>query len=112
MKKGQIVRAKKNCGTVCVVGEQGVAVDEYRMGGRVGWTILFENGGYDGFSAEEVDMFLDKVDAIDTTAQQYSFKNVMQLTRDYEKGLFAKAFSYPSCEDEGCPHYGTAHAHL
>jgi hypothetical protein len=39
---------------VCDVGERGVCDEVYALGGRPGYSFLFEQGRYDGFSPEDV----------------------------------------------------------
>jgi len=47
---------------------------------------------YDGFSPDEVATMLQVTGRCDALAG-YEFKNVQQLTRDYEAGVFAPAFA-------------------
>ncbi len=67
-----------------------------------GFQAIFENGNYDGFSTtrspggvgmgtEDV-FFLEKV-GFEESLAGYQFKNVMQVSADYRKGLFNIAWS-------------------
>lgn len=52
-----------------------------------GASIVFMNGGYDGFSAEEQSLFLNIGD-VDQRYSMYEFKNVNQVWRDYQNGYW------------------------
>lgn len=91
MKVGQIVKAKLGT-AVNSRGEVGVCYEAYRIGNRAGWGILFEDGGYDGFSPEDVRKFLVVSDHICESVKDYVFKNVTQLQRDMAYGKFADCF--------------------
>jgi hypothetical protein len=77
---------------VCDVGEVGVCYAVYTLGGRPGYSFLFEKGRYDGFSPEDVAMFLTVTDTVCPTVADYQFTNVMRLLRDFRLGRFAEAF--------------------
>ena len=75
------------------IGTRAVCYENY--GG--GFSFIFPNGEYCGFAMREEDdavnvFFKEKAGDI-ATIQDYKFKNVMQLCRDFEKGRFAEAFS-------------------
>src|SRR5262245_30870199 len=55
---GSLVFAKRGSG-VCAPGERGVCYEVYQLGGRPGYSILFQGGRYDGFSPDEVETFLE-----------------------------------------------------
>jgi hypothetical protein len=88
---GTLVIAKHASG-VCAAGERGVCYERYQLDGRPGYGILFQRGGYDGFSPDDVDMLLDVTGRVCPDVADYSFTNVTQLARDYQKGRFAAAF--------------------
>lgn len=69
------------------VGTIGVCFDEYKIGNHIGASFIFENGYNDGFSEEEQEMFLFKVD-FDYTTESYRFDNVIKLNEDYISGFF------------------------
>jgi hypothetical protein len=77
---------------VCAAGERGVCYEVYTLGGRPGYAFIFERGGYDGFSPEDVDLFLTITDTVYATIAGYEFTNVMRLQRDFAQGRFAEAF--------------------
>jgi hypothetical protein len=89
---GSIVTAKRAT-AVCGVGERGVCYEVYELGGRPGWSFIFERGGYDGFSPADVDMILEVTGAACPDVAQYQFKNVWRLCRDFQQGRFAAAFA-------------------
>jgi hypothetical protein len=88
---GSLVVAKRASG-VCAAGERGVCYERYQLGGRPGYGILFQGGGYDGFSPNDVEMFLDVTDRVCPEVADYRFTNVTQLDRDFRAGRFAAAF--------------------
>jgi hypothetical protein len=57
-----------------------------------GASIIFENGEYDGFSSEEQLMFVSRV-GHEKSLENYKFKNVMQLSMDFDNGIFEDAFN-------------------
>jgi hypothetical protein len=84
--------------TVCLLepllgnpeGAVGVCYEVYDIG-HVGYSIIFQNGAYDGFSEEEAEKLLEEVGFEDSVAD-YDFTNVMRLSEDFNKGVFKKAF--------------------
>jgi len=54
---GSLALATRASG-VCDVGERGVCYEVYVLGQRPGFSFLFEQGRYDGFSPEDVALFL------------------------------------------------------
>lgn len=58
--------------------------DESNLNGA---SIIFMNGGYDGFSAEEQGLYLEIGD-VDQRYSMYEFKNVNQVWRDYKNGYW------------------------
>ncbi|MDT7858234.1 hypothetical protein RQM47_16415 [Rubrivirga sp. S365] len=81
---------------VCRAGEVGVCYEVYEVGGRSGYSFLFQDGGYDGFSPGDAVRFLDVQPVRDAAASTYAFRNVSQLRRDYERGLFQSALGPPA----------------
>jgi hypothetical protein len=89
---GARVFALRGCG-LWSVGEAGLVVEQYELGARPGRTILFKNGGYDGFSAQDLELFVAPEGSIDSQAARYVFHSVGKLSADLERGLFDfKAF--------------------
>ena len=88
---GTVVVATRRTG-VCDVGEPGVCYEVYELGGRPGYSFIFRSGRYDGFSPDEVEQFLQVTDQVCRATAGYQFRNVNQLARDFEAGLFAPAF--------------------
>ena len=77
---------------VCDVGERGVCYEVYQLGGRPGYSFIFEKGRYDGFSPEDVALFLHITGEVCTAVADYQFTNVTRLSRDFAQGRFAPAF--------------------
>jgi hypothetical protein len=88
---GSQVIAKRASG-VNTAGERGVCYEVYQLGGRPGYSIIFERGGYDGFSPDDVEMFLTVTGQHCPAVADYHFSNVLRLQRDFEEGRFAAAF--------------------
>jgi hypothetical protein len=82
----------KNATRVCAAGERGVCYELYQLGGRPGYGILFQGGGYDGFSPDDVALFLDVTGRVCPEVAGYRFTNVARLQRDFQEGRFAAAF--------------------
>jgi hypothetical protein len=77
---------------VCDVGERGVCYEVYALGGRPGFSFLFEQGRYDGFSPEDVAMFLRITGEVCAAMADYQCTNVTRLQRDWAQARFAAAF--------------------
>jgi hypothetical protein len=88
---GSLTVAKRSSG-VCDLGEVGVCYEVYRLGDRPGYSFIFERGGYDGFSPDDVKMFLDMTGLVASEMTSYRFRNVGQLDADYRAGRFDGAF--------------------
>jgi len=88
---GSQVIAKRASG-VNASGERGVCYEVYQLGGRPGYSIIFERGGYDGFSPQDVEMFLHVTGQHCPAVADYDFSNVTRLKRDFDEGRFAAAF--------------------
>lgn len=74
------------------VGTLGVAFNEYFLGSDgPSLQFIFANGEYDGFNPDEQAMYLEEVGMDESIAKDYVFSNVMQLSRDFEKGRFNSA---------------------
>ncbi len=50
-------------------------------------SIIFSNGGYDGFSIKEQELFLE-VGRVDQRYTMYQFKNVNQVYKDFQHGYW------------------------
>ena len=93
---GAVVIAKRDSG-VCRAGERGVCYEVYDRGdGTVGHGVLFERGGYDGFSPEDVELFLELTGIVVAQLEDYQFEHVGGLLRDYRRGVFRAAFERPA----------------
>lgn len=67
-------------------GARGVCYEVYRIGHRPGWSFVFKNGNYDGFSPCEVVQFLR---VVGHSGLRYSFRDVGRLAADFRDGHFA-----------------------
>jgi hypothetical protein len=89
---GTLATAKRDS-AICSVGELGVCYDIYTIGSRPGYSFIFEQGGYDGFSPEDIELFLEVTDVVFPSIASYTFENVTQLERDFHNGRFAEALT-------------------
>ena len=73
-------------------GTRGIVFNRYSAFDDDGWgvQIIFENGEYDGFSPEEQDSFLNFETSDVPDYRNYIFKNVMQVTKDFNTGFWRK----------------------
>jgi len=92
---GTVVVATRRSG-VCDVGEPGVCYEVYELDGRPGWSFIFRSGRYDGFSPEDVDLFLHVTGMVCRPVAGYRFRNTLRLTQDFHAGLFDPAFPLAS----------------
>ena len=74
------------------VGERGVGYAGYELGGRPGWSFIFERGRYDGFSPDDVDLRLAVTGEVCREVTAYPFPSGWQLGEDVRCGRFAAAF--------------------
>ena len=71
-------------------GAIGFVFDEYQDfdGSSVsGKQIIFANGQYDGFSAEEQELYLDMGEVVPEYSM-FRFKHVMQVSQEYHDGFW------------------------
>lgn len=69
-------------------GTVGICYDVYNLSGDEGYAIIFPNGEYCGFAKDELNFFEDYSIGFSKKASTYTFKNVMQLCRDFKGGFF------------------------
>lgn len=74
-------------------GDIGVCYEVYELGGRRGWSFIFPNGEYDGFSPDDIErcFALNRVGRVHELAN-YEFDNVIKLNEDFRNGVFDKAW--------------------
>lgn len=84
---GARVYARAESG-ICSKGSRGLVVEEYWLGERPGRTILFENGGYDGFSPDDIGHLVIAEGSIDSKLAHYCFQSVGRLSVEFHSGLF------------------------
>jgi hypothetical protein len=87
---GTLAIARYDTG-VCSVGELGVCYEVYELGGRDGYSFIFERGGQCGFADDEMYM-LELSDVVVASVADYEFSSVVQLLHDYQQGRFKEAF--------------------
>ena len=88
---GSLVRLKVQC-LGNAAGTVGVCYERYQLDDRAGFSFIFENGRYDGFSPEEVEQFLEEIGYY-LPIGNYRFINVMKLSEDFRDGVFDGAFA-------------------
>ena len=88
---GTIAIARLQSG-VCDIGERDVCYEVYTLAGRPGYNFIFESGRYEGFSPDDVEIFLEVTETISPSVARYEFANVSRLMRDFREGMFAPAF--------------------
>jgi hypothetical protein len=88
---GTLAVAKRETG-VCRQDEAAVCYEVYEMEGRPGYSFIFERGGYDSFSPDDVDTCLYIADEHCPEVTGYRFENVGRLQADYATGFFKSAF--------------------
>jgi len=79
---GTIVELKIAC-LGNLVKTRGVCFNDYVSGSQ----FIFENGEYDGFSNEDIKLFLNIID-FSYELESYIFYNVMVVSQDYRSGKF------------------------
>lgn len=84
---GARVYATRSTG-VCAAGEPGLVVEAYEIGSRPGRSVIFQAGGYDGFSPEDLKAMLTPEGSVDERVAVYAFQNVKQLFNDWRAGKF------------------------
>ena len=91
---GTLAVATKNT-AICRAEELGVCYELYQLGNRPGYSFIFERGGYDGFSPEDVEMFLEVTGVVFHSIESYRFTDVGQLLKDFLAGRFNEALNSP-----------------
>ena len=91
---GTLAVATKNT-AICRAGELGVCYELYTIGNRPGYSFIFERGGYDGFSPEDVELFLEVTGVVFKSIETYRFTDVGQLLKDFLAGRFNEALNSP-----------------
>jgi len=92
---GSIAIAKRASGEWSV-DEPGVCYEVYELEDRAGYSFIFEKGGYDGFSPEDVETFLHVTGEQSAALADYQFKNEGRLSADHAAGVFQPAFDLAS----------------
>lgn len=64
-------------------GTKGIVYYDYGYGIQA----IFANGEYDGFDPEEQSKYLSVI-GFDEQVASYNFRNVIQLSKDFEQGVF------------------------
>lgn len=68
-------------------GTVGICYEIYSREDHFGYSFIFKNGKYDGFSPEEVTKFLF---VLDHAPLVYYFENVRKLEEDFKNGHFSR----------------------
>lgn len=70
-------------------GTEGVCYEVYQIGEHTGYSFIFPNGSFDGFSVADVKLFFDtSSDSFVPELHLYKFKNVIKLAEDFRNGKF------------------------
>lgn len=72
------------------IGADGFVFNEYEDFDdptKTGIQVIFQNGSYDGFSADEQQRFLQCLD-VDPRYSMYEFKNVNRVWQDFKNGYW------------------------
>ena len=82
----------------CKPGTRGVVYEiypDFDIPGKMGASVIFENGEYDGFSIRDQELFLNKesVKYIPFFIREYRFTNVMKLSQDFKNGYWDDVFN-------------------
>ena len=77
---------------VCDVGERGVCYEVCARGGRPGYSFLFAQGRSDGFSPEDVALFLTILGEVCAAVADDQCTTVTRLQRDWAQSRCAAAF--------------------
>jgi hypothetical protein len=88
---GSIAIAKRASGEWSV-DEPGVCYEVYELEDRAGYSFIFEKGGYDGFSPEDVETYLHVTGEQSAALADCQFKNEGRLSADHAAGVFQRAF--------------------
>jgi len=92
---GTRCKAKRNSG-ICKRGEIGVCYEVYTRSNTdpydLGFSFIFYNGGYDGWSTTDIDAGLLIIPGIVPSLADYNFANVSQLRIDFQRGVFSDAW--------------------
>ncbi len=108
---GSLVTARRET-AFCLPGESGVCfatrqvsfVDSESEPGQSerlkepGYSFIFQGGGYDGFSPDQVRDFLEVTGLVSKDVADYQFKDVGQLEADWRSRRFDKAFAEQNIE--------------
>lgn len=95
---------------VCSAQEPGVVYDAYEFGAHAGRSVIFEKGGYDGFSTAELERFLIPEGSTDPETEKYVFHSAGRLARDHSLGVFRFAFPRSFAQVEASEINGAASA--
>jgi hypothetical protein len=69
------------------IGDIGFVYANYDYGTYSGASIIFERGGYEGFSEEEQEQFLENL-GVDVRYEDYKFTGVVGMYSDYLFGYW------------------------
>lgn len=92
-KVGSLVKLKCPCmnNSVGIIGYVYDTYTDFDNSSKLGISVIFPNGNYDGFSYKDQVLLLDPNfhQEIDL---KYEFKNVMKLSHDFDRGVFNKVW--------------------
>ena len=80
---------------ICRTGKLGVCYGVYQLGNQPGYSFIFERGGYDGFSPQDVELFLEVTEVVFKSIKTYRFTDVGRLLKDFLAGRFSEVLNSP-----------------
>lgn len=87
---GDIVRVEKSC-LNNPAGSYAVCHEVYRIGEEPGWSFLFPNGLYDGFSESDIQLWNVVLRGHCSDVENYEFRSVLALETDFRNKQFEPA---------------------
>jgi len=86
---GSKVRATMGFPSIGVMaGEIGWVYEAYTIGRHRGVSVIFENGGHDGFGKDEIEWFLEDMKFVHPLYCAYSYNHISEVDTDYKTGFW------------------------
>jgi hypothetical protein len=73
-------------------GARAVVIEEYDLGRGASWTLLFQNGNFDGFPPRDLALFDVSHVGHHPALASYHYTNALRLTADWRNGFFAQVW--------------------
>lgn len=85
---GMIVTASVDVGSIAEEGMRGIVFEVQNRGHEEVYGVIFENGLWDWFSPDYVDMYLASTGLIPPGVDDYRYRDEVHLQHDYATGIF------------------------